>query len=310
MYCKRVLILQQSDKRFARSGELCGMVKLVNNSAEQTTVTVFVANADDGGFGEWWLLLNFGESVFVKRLPDLNNKVFSLPLMQLDNVGCLLVKREKRCYEAARASIGNASLCDKLCCNMQRLVDGADGNSSKLGVTATDTQRTHSADVAAASSLSVDAEQQPDYDKIVSISDGEPDFAKLRSNADSRYKSVEDYSEAFERFYAVGGKTDYYKQVCKEIGRLFVEFPPYYPLISKYADSFFVRIDFPSSERYFVFGVLQKEGRVRYICYGLPAEKEGFYDKDFVYVDSSPTSFWMLFQDADSGAITSLPTPV
>ena len=57
MYCKRVMILQQSDKRFAcRGRELCGMVKLVNNSASDTLVTVFVANADNGGFGEWWLL--------------------------------------------------------------------------------------------------------------------------------------------------------------------------------------------------------------------------------------------------------------
>lgn len=324
MYCKRVMILQQSDKRFAcRGRELCGMVKLVNNSASDTVVTVFVANADNGGFGEWWLLLSFAESVFVKRLPDLNNRVFSLPVQQLDDVGCLLVKKEKRCYEVARASLGNASLCDKLLRNMDKLVDYVDVNAPRQNesqvspavdsMAATDNA---AASVAAANSAraavggeATDEEYKP-YVSKAADNYANLDLAGLRTNADGRYKSVEDYSEAFERFYAVGGGADYYKQVSKEIGRLFVEFPPYYPLIKKYPESFFVRIDFPSSERYFVFGVLQREGKVRYICYGLPAEKEGFYDKDFVYVDSSPTSFWMLFQDGDTGAITTLPTPV
>ena len=122
MYCKRVMILQQTDKRFAeRNRELCGMVKLVNNSATETTVTVFVTNADNGGFGQWWLLLNFGDAVYAKLLPDLNNRVFALPVKDLDNIGCLLVKREGKCYEAARGVLGEATLCDKLARHMDKL---------------------------------------------------------------------------------------------------------------------------------------------------------------------------------------------
>ena len=77
-------------------------------------------------------------------------------------------------------------------------------------------------------------------------------------------------------------------------------------MIRKYKGSFFVRIDFPSSDKYFVLGVLQANGQIRYICYGLPAERDGFEDKDFVFVDNSPVSFWMLFQDADTGQISAL----
>lgn len=219
MYCKRVMILQQSDKRFAcRGRELCGMVKLVNNSASDTLVTVFVANADNGGFGEWWLLLSFAESVFVKRLPDLNNRVFSLPVQQLDDVGCLLVKKEKRCYEVARASLGNASLCDKLVRNMDKLVDYVDVNAPRQNesqvTTAVDSMAATdnaAVSVAAANSAraavggeAADEEYKPYVskaaDNYVNL-----DLAGLRTNADGRYKSVEDYSEAFERFYAVGG---------------------------------------------------------------------------------------------------------
>ena len=104
MYCKRILILQQTDKRFAeRNKELCGMVKLINNSASATSVTVFVTNADVKSFGEWWLLLGFGRERISKQLSTLNNATFTLPRQNLDNVGCMLIKVEDKCYEVARS---------------------------------------------------------------------------------------------------------------------------------------------------------------------------------------------------------------
>lgn len=301
MYCKRVLILQQSDKRFAeRNKELCGMVKFVNNSPDKTTVTAFVTNADTAAFGEWWLLLSFCRNLFVKRLNTLNNQVFSVPKQSLDNIGCLLVKKEQRCFETARSFVGDACLCDDLYRRMESLV-----------AQATDSMATEASTVAQSKTTGTSTET--DYEKFVaSTSDYyvDCDYKNLRAVADGRYKSVEDYSDAFERFYATGSRTEYYQKVKKEIGKLFVDFPPYFPLVNKYAESFFVRIDFPSSDKYFVFGVLQKDGKVRYICYGLPAERDGFFDKDFTYVENTPVSFWMLFQDADTGQITAPGKPV
>lgn len=348
MYCKRVLILQQTDRRFSmRNRELCGLVKLVNNNQPQTTVTVFVANADDGGYGQWWLLLNFGNVVCVKLLTDLNNKVFAVPAQQQDNVGCLLVKREAKCFEAARASVGNAELCDALARNMDVLVEtaaaraatdnaigfggavmlSADGGTPTVPVVqagATDEARVASARAASATdgqaaATAADAgvavggsgDAPTAYEDFVARTADyyvDLDVNNLRNTADERYRSVEAYSEAFDRFYAAGSGTDYYQTVKAEVGKIFVEFPPYFPLINKYAESFFVRIDFPSSEKYFVFGIMQRDKKVRYICYGVPAEKPGFADKDFVYVDNVPTPFWMLFQDADNGQITTLST--
>lgn len=325
MYCKRVLILQQVDKRFAqRNRELCGMVKLVNNTEDETVVTVFVANAATNVFGQWWLLLNFGDSVYVKMLPDLNNRVFSVGYEQQDNVGCVLVKRENKCFAVAKSFVGNSALCDKLIGNMESLVSAASAKLADLAtqkdLTVVSTRETSlpyvDEDLSqqhAAATAAVDAVGNglppTNYEQFVlNTADYyvDLDINNLRKSADSRYKSVEEYSEAFDRFYASGSATEYYQSVKSEIGKLFVEFPPYFPLINKYADSFFVRIDFPSSERYFVFGVMQKNGNVRYICYGVPAEKDGFDDKDFVYVDNVPTPFWMLFQDADNGQITTL----
>lgn len=284
MYCKRILILQQTDKRFAERGkELCGMVKLVNNVSDETAATVFVTNADVRSFGEWWLLLSFGRERIAKQLTTLTNATFSLPRKNLDNVGCLLVKRESKCYEAARAHLGDASLCDILARHKENLV---------LTPVIDELQR-----------------QQTAYEQFVASTDnyyGAVELDRLKTRADERYKSVADYSAAFERYYATNSHSDYYETVRNEIGKVFVQFPPYYPLIQKYGESFFVRIDFPSSDKFFVLGVLQDKGVIRYICYGLPAIMDGFSDKDFVYVDNSPISFWMLFQDAQTGQISAL----
>ncbi|MCM1194993.1 MAG: hypothetical protein NC332_03565 [Firmicutes bacterium] len=282
MYCKRILILQQSDSRFAeRRKELCGMVKLVNNTPSNTDVTVFVANADVAAFGEWWVLLCFGRDKLARQLTSLNNAAFTVPRKKLDNVGCLLVKREDKCYEAARSYSGDSSVCDVLRRHMENLVlDSAQYEESATA-----------------------------YEQFVASTDdyyAGTDVSKLRNKADERYKSVAEYSSAFERYYASGGTDDYYDSVKTEISKVFMQFPPYYPLIRKYVGSFFVRIDFPKTDKFFVLGVLQNEGKIRYICYGLPAEQEGFSDKDFVYIENAPVSFWMLFQDAGTGQISAL----
>ena len=280
MYSKRVLILQQTNKRFAeRNKELCGLVKLVNNSKDTTDVTVFVTNADIASFGEWWVALSFNRHCLARQLSTLNNCTFTLKQQEFDNISALLIKREDKCYEAARAYLGD-NACDALNRQMEFLLRDSGSYVS---------------------------EETTPYEKFVASTadyyDG-LDVKALKLSADSRYKSVSEYSNAFERFYASGGVAEYYDSVKTEIGKVFTQFPPYYPLIRKYKGSFFVRIDFPSSEKYFVLGVLEQKGQIRYICYGLPAEKEGFADKDFVYVEDSPTSFWMLFQDASTGQIT------
>lgn len=283
MLSKRILILQQTNARFAqRHKRLCGMVKLVNDD-EQTVATIFVANADTVALGEWWLLLQCGKQTFANQLSSLNSSQLTLPRCALEDVACLLVKREETCYEVARACVGNAD-CDLLSRQTLLLVNRANATQSS--------QQTST-----------------NYEQFVASTDNyypQVDVDKLRQTAQERYKSVRDYSVAFERYYATGAGSNYYQSVKEEICKVFVKFPPYYPLVRKYQQCFFVRIDFPSSDKFFVLGLLQKQGEVRYICYGLPAEQSDVKDKDFVLVENAPVSFWMLFQDAQTGQITVL----
>ncbi len=278
MYSKRIVILRQTDSRFAVKGrEICGVVKLESDARTQATVSV--SNVDVSVFGEWWLLLAIGDKVFSHRMERLSGESFSLPLAQSDNIGCLLIKRQELAQEAACGCIGSAETLSLLRLKTAELT----------------------------------GDEVTPYEQFVAASQNfyqGNEVKKLREKADARYKSVEEYSSAFERYYAANSQDNYYDSVQREIGRVFLQFPPYYPLIRKYSQSFFVRIDFPSSEKYFVLGLLQQQGRVRYICYGLPAEKKDFSDKDFVFVENSPTPFWMLFQDAETGQITTLKQPV
>ena len=280
MYSKRVLILSQTNKRFAQKNkDLCGMVKLVNG-VSQTEVSMFVTNAETAIFGEWWLLLACGKNLFAKKVENLHSFSASLPLQNLASVGCLLVKKEDKCYEVARAKVGSDASCDVLAIKMPSLVG---------------------------------EEQTSPYESFVASCQNfynGVDVDSLKKVSKDKYKCVTDYSDAFERFYASGQNTNYYDSVKAEIAKVFLQFPPYYPLTQRYKHSFFVRIDFPTSEKFFVLGILQKDGVVRYICYGLPAEKATVGDKDFVLVENSPTNFWMLFQDASTGQITTIDTTV
>lgn len=279
MLRKRVLILQQSNSRFAAKGkELCGMVKLLADG-EHIDLSVFVTNADVNAPGEWWLLLSLDGQCKAFLLGSLSGAQFSTEAPSMGNVGCLLVKKEIACYEAARAFVGNAELCNYLHSHMATLATFSPPQQSSA----------------------------TDYESFIQSTDDfyqGKEVEKLRKSADSRYKSVQEYSAAFEKYYATDRQSNYYNSVRRQICKVFLQFPPYYPLINKYPSSFFVKIDFPSSSKYFVLGVLQKDNQIKYICYGLPAEKEGVQDKDFVFVRNNPVGFYMLFQDATTGQIT------
>ena len=129
---------------------------------------------------------------------------------------------------------------------------------------------------------------------------------QYKKQSKQKYAALQDYSAAFERYYATGRGENYLLSVKPQLDRLFQSFPAYYPLINKYEQSYFVRIDFPQSDGFFVVGVLTVDKLPKYICYALPGQREGFCDKDFTFVKNEEQGFWMLFQDAENGQITTL----
>jgi hypothetical protein len=302
MYTKKVLIFNQVYGGFAEANSvLCGMVKVTNSGKGDTEVAVFVTNADVRQFGEWWLVLYVGDNIYSANLTTLNNFTFTVPEYDLSKLAALLYKRTLSGVKLAAESSLNMPITLYMRENSPKIITGEQTVSNQY-------QNTRSVP-AKAFEMDVDATE---YEKFVASTknfyeDATPSIDQLKSGLNERIKTVEDYSTAFERFYATGGGENYYSSVKNEITRLFTQFPPYYPLIHKYRDSFFVRVDFPKSNKFFVVGVVEKDGKIKYICYGVPGERGNFEDKDFTYVETPDTEgFWMLFQDADTGQLTAM----
>lgn len=281
MYAKKILIFNNVDNRYAVKGrQLCGMVKLEGIGNNNLDGKIFVTNVKESQ-GDWRCLVRINRNIYSRQCADLNNFAFTLPCNAAEDIACVLVNVNGENF----AIVGWAYLGNKG--NLDYLLAHA-GSVIKSG-----------------------GEQWTEYEKFVAATAdfyGETkavDVDSLIKNANSKYKSVEEYSTAFDKYYAGGRQDNYYQSVKKEITNLFLQFPPYYPLIKQFPDCFFIRVDFPAGDKFFVMGLLQKDNNVRYICYGLPGTKDGFEDKDFSYLPCGDGGFWMLYQDADTGQITS-----
>ncbi len=106
----------------------------------------------------------------------------------------------------------------------------------------------------------------------------------------------------------------YYDQVKKELDGLFERYPAEEELARSIPCSRWAKINF-SAQKYYVVGVIGEEARVKYICYGVPAERREAppeaLKKWCSYLplsvfDLNGKGYWMMFQDAVNGACIKL----
>ena len=277
MYNRRVLIFSTQDVSVA-GGNLCGMAKF-SVTEGQTQVCVFVSNVQVVDENQWWGVALVDGKMYKSRLPHLANFCFYLPTTALENVAFLLVKVQGgKAVVVADSYLGNRQINDF--------------DRGKLQGFLLD-ECTH-------------------YENFVSSTDNfytqqvKVDVDKLKQQSRQNYQALQNYSSAFERYYATGRGDNYLLSVKTELEELFKRFPPYYPLMEKYKESYFARIDFPQSDKYFVVGLITQDGQAKYICYALPGTSESLCDKDFTFVQKDDKGFWMLCQDAENGQITTL----
>ncbi len=269
---KRVIILQEVDNSYAMRGtKVYGMVR-ITGSDKFATVTTFVTNVDSASYGSWWLVVCCGAERYSCKLETFNNCQCTLPIGEYRDVACAVVKVDSGAHIVAEGAIGSGSLD---------------------GITERTVQET--------------IEGTP-YEQMLAVTDNyyTGDIQAVHNSVADKYKLIDSYSTAFERYYASGQTDSYYENVKGDILRLFVQFPPHYPLMKLYPDSFFVRIDFRDTDQYFAMGIIQSKGVVRYICYALPADSCKYQDKDFSYVQSGGGGYYILYQDAINGQITTI----
>ena len=107
----------------------------------------------------------------------------------------------------------------------------------------------------------------------------------------------------------------YYSVAKGELNKLFERFPEDTTLKKYFPHSRWARINY-SATKYYVVGVVREQNREKYICYGVPAfysenpprELAGFCSFIPLSVfDMKGDGFWMMFQDAVTGACVKKP---
>lgn len=107
-------------------------------------------------------------------------------------------------------------------------------------------------------------------------------------------------------------RSGFYQKMSAEIEGLLSAYPPAEELCSAIEDSKWVKISY-GEDSFYVFGVIFSEGIPKYICYGIPAKEQStppasmqglasFLDVKTQY----GVGFWVMYQDADTGASVSI----
>lgn len=155
-----------------------------------------------------------------------------------------------------------------------------------------------------------------EYEKFVSACDNyylkemsqQPfDINLFRSNSIGKFKSVEEYSNAFEQYYAGGRNGNYYQSVKEQLQQIFDTFTPYTSLIDSIPCSYWVKVNNNKSSNYFIIGLISKNDTPYAIGYALPSSQYSRVDdKDFIYKKFSGDSsrcYYILFQDCITGSL-------
>ena len=284
MYDKKVVVLSQLNGTFAKANKkVCAMVKLIFDG-QKANGNLFVCNAQSPFMGSWLLVMKIDDTFFKVELENLEQS-FLLPCGQGSKISCLLAFVAEANYPVASGSCGRFD--NQLVTLLDEIVEAnADGN---LVTFCQDSPTQYAQFVASAGNF---------YQAEPKVFDVE----QFKKQAEKRMDAVKDYSTAFEKYYSAKTGDNYYQSVKEELTQLFVTFPPFTPLMERFSDSFFVKVDC-NADKYFALGVLTKDGDPKYICYAVPGEKN-FSDKDFVYLQEGGQGFWLLYQDADTGQIT------
>lgn len=121
----------------------------------------------------------------------------------------------------------------------------------------------------------------------------------------AEYCKDEKSSCAVEEGLARGG---FYEKMKPEIEGLLSAYPACEELERAIEGSRFVKINYGDG-KFYVFGIIYSDGVPRYICYGLPSsdpddppESMRGISSFFPAGSASGTGFWIMYQDADTGA--------
>lgn len=158
-------------------------------------------------------------------------------------------------------------------------------------------------------------------EKIKILEKWENDYVRMENGKQTLYreKTQEEMREATDCFQneknfspgkiPFGAENPFFLSVKTELDALFSKFPEEETLTKTVPDGKWIKIPF-KDDKYYVLGVVKKDGKEKYICYGVPSEYSATPPETLgnscVFVplsvfDLHGKGYWILFQDALTG---------
>ena len=102
----------------------------------------------------------------------------------------------------------------------------------------------------------------------------------------------------------------FYDEIKEQIDTLFNKYPEEEILKELIPESKWIKVDYENNGEHYVVGLMYEDGKVKYVCYGVPGvygmeppkELKGFCQ--WLPIDALKENgfgYWITYQDADSG---------
>ncbi len=275
MFYKKYLVINSMNSL----GSL-GLVYLLCNGA--TTRVKLAANTMKAPKGDLWAALLLDKRLFVRELTA-KSAEFELDCPTLNRAECLIAVKSARLEALAYAS------------------DGASDSGALFAMLKKELEKINDAGLRTPPAAEETKDDEP-YESFVERAGNYFEGTSFVVDEIARNKSIEEYSEAFRRYYEQENGGSYYLSVREQLQKLFDNFPAAPELIDRFENSYWIKIS--RKNKHFALGLLTDDGAPSFICYALPAPEGKSADGDFELTTlKNGEKYYVLYQDTTDGKV-------
>jgi len=279
-YVKKILVFDEIFEGFAQQSKKVSGVMKVQKTNKVSLATIYITNFNRNLADKIECVLLVGKKFYVKKSDGCQFEIAIDNVGQYDDVACLVGAMQDGvtipfAFATNNVGIRSEQLSDKLS-NCQQVT------KYEQFVCATDNYFEKEDEV---------------------IKDGF-DLDLIRQKSNSKFKPIEMLADVKR-----DEEKSFFANARKMLVNIFENYPPCDELNDNIVDSFWVKVPF-KKEKYFAFGLVQKNEKPQYIAYAVPGlmtkppQDECFC---FFATQNKEVGFWVICQDATSGLAVSGP---
>ncbi len=103
----------------------------------------------------------------------------------------------------------------------------------------------------------------------------------------------------------MGENNDFFGLISDQIDDLFSKFPSEERLVEIVPNSRWIKVDYDGDGREYVLGLIYDQDEVKYICYGVPSDKDTSPPSELEsysqWLEADNGGYWVMYQDAKTG---------